>query len=331
MGARGKPVIAVVIAGLMCRALWPILIFATGNRNVATAKTYTDWSRDLVETTPQKYRFLNEPFYAGVTGCLGERLHILCRYVLAEQAEPVLLRGSRENNDDFWPATSFAVSNDRNANWTPIGEFNPTVDADVLSVDHQNPKAVLWVPGEPFRESIGNYRWGRITLIGDPQRSAVFALEDLLPPRGRRAAGADFKEVLDDRETARFGSAAVLHSVTSIHDKLTAEFIYVRDHSLGIIEGERPDAADFWPTATFQVGDSDEAWTTIGEDKRSGDLRSIESAQRIAGEPFRIDAQAYKKSIGHARYGKVIFSDSSFAIFMLESIDPAVTNDGWGR
>jgi hypothetical protein len=328
--SKFKLALVSVLAAPAFLATGPTMGLGADKKALSTAKTYTDWSRDLVETTSAKYRFLNKPFYAGVTGSIGERLYVLCKYAFSG-TKSASLRGARETSGDFWPAASFAVSDDRQGDWIPIGEFNPTVNADVLILDDHNPKAALWIAGELFRRAIGNYRWGRITLIDNPQLATVFALDDLLPPRGRRPEGADFKQVLDDSETARFGSAAVLHTVTSIRGQFTGEFIYIRDHSVSAIEGGRTISGDFWPSAKLEAGDSEARWMTIGVAKPKGVIQSIEPTEHILGEPFRVELDAYEGSLGRAEFGKVIFSDSSFAVFRLKSIDPSITEDSWGH
>jgi hypothetical protein len=303
-------------------------LFLASARFAYTADLDTDWSRSLVDSTPGKHLFLRDRFYASLTGSLGELLHVLCHYRLDAKSTAVSLRGSRDGNGDFWPAVSLAVSNDRHAKWEPIGEFNPTVDPDFLAIDLQNPKATLSVAAERFRPFIGTRRWGRIKLISDKQANAVLALEDLLPPRGRRLDGGDFKEVLGDREKPQFGSAAVLRYVVFIRDQLTGEFTWVRDHLLGAVTGARTTSGDFWPAAKLEVGDSDGHWVAVGEAKPKGAFRSIKRTQHAFGEPFRVDLDAYKASIGHAKFGKVTFSDSSFAVFTLENIDSNTTEEG---
>jgi hypothetical protein len=328
MAGRGKRTIMRAAA-----AMWLLYVAAStastasGSKAAPTDNKYTDWEHDLAETTPGKHHFFDNRFYAGLTGSLGELLHILCQYRLASSSRAVSLRGSRDGNGDFWPAVSLAVSNDREANWAPIGVFNPTVDPDFLIVDRQNPKGTLWVAAERFRPFVGTQRWGRVNLISDKQATAVLALEDLLPPRGRRPEGADFKEVLGDREKPQFGSAAVLRYVIFIHGQLTGEFTWVRDHLLGTITGRRTTAGDFWPAATLEVGDSDGHWVTVGEAKPTGTLQSIKRTQHTFGEPFRVNFDAYKPHIGQWKFGKVTFSDSSFAIFLLQDINPDNTDD----
>lgn len=329
MAARSKGIIARAATGLCLFyiTLAIVFVFLSETTVKAGAKPYTDWDRDLAETTPAKYRFLDKQFYAGLAGSFGELLHILCQYRLSSGSTTISLRGSRDGNGDFWPAVSLAVSNNREANWAPIGVFNPTVDADFLTVDRQNPKATLWVAAERFRTFIGTQRWGRINLISDKRASAVLALEDLLPPRGRRPEGADFKEVLGDREKPRFGSAAVLSYVVFIRGQLTGEFIWVRDQLLSTVTGARTSAGDFWPTAKLEVGDSEDHWVIVGEAKPAGAFQAIKRRQHASGEPFCVNLDPYKAHIGQTKYGKVTFSDSSFAVFLLENIDPSIITD----
>jgi hypothetical protein len=298
-----------------------------GSKAESSDNRYTDWDHILAQTTPGKHRVFDDRFYAGLTGSLGGLLHILCVYHLEGRSAPVSLRGSRDGNGDFWPAVSLSVSNDLRATWASIGLFNPTAEPDFLIVNRQNPKATVWIAAERFRPFIGAQRWGRISLISDNQAGAIFALEDLLPPRGHRSDAGDFKEVLGDREKPQLGSAAVLRYVVFIRGQLTGEFTWVRDRPQASVKGAQTPAGDFWPTGKLEVEDSDGHWITVGEAKPNGSPRSIRQTQHIFGEPFRVDLEAYKKSIGHAKLGKVTFSDSSFALFALENIDPNIPEE----
>jgi len=268
------------LIGALVATIW---VLASCNGMALEAAIYTDWSRDLAVTTPSKYRLLDQRFYAGVTGSLGGVLHLLCRYGLPRETTTGSLNGSRDADGNFWPAVTLAVSNSREANWKPISIFNPTVDLDVLRINHRDSKLALWVGAEPFRSLIGTYRWGRVVLIDDKQAETVFALEDLLPPKDRRPRDGDFKEVLDDREKPRFESAALLYSVTSIRNHLAAEFVYLHDHPLGTIEGVTTEAGDFWPRALLAVGDSDAHWTNVGEADQRGTAGAIQAKQNIRG------------------------------------------------
>ena len=296
-----------------------------GSTGKAFTTIYTDWSRDLAEVTPAKYRFLDKPFYAGVTGSIGGLLHVLCRYRLRVGATKVSLSGSDDANGDFWPAASLAVSNSRNGNWVSVNTFNPTRDVDVVTIDQSNPTARLCIGAEHFRPLIGAYRWGRITLINDKQAKAIFALEDLLPPRSRRPEGEDFKEVLADHGKLEFGSVAFLHSVIWIKGRLTGEFVYIGDRRRATLTGIRAPTGDFWPVTTLEVGNSEGEWVKISETKPSGSLNSPK--RHTSGDRFRVNLDAYRSNIGKAKFGKVTFSDSSFAVFLIHRIDPSVMDE----
>ncbi|MFZ1218803.1 MAG: hypothetical protein WAO00_05880 [Chthoniobacterales bacterium] len=310
------------------KQLWlTSLVFVSSAWVAYAADLYSDWSRSLVDSTPGKHLFLRNQFYVSLTGSRNELLHVLCRYHLDDGSTGIMLRGSRNEDGDFWPAVSLQVSNNRRASWTPIGQFNPTVNPEFLTVDRQNPSKILWVAAEPFRSFIGTKRWGRISLIDDKPATAVFALEDLLPPRGRRPEEGDFKEVLGDREKREFGSAAVLRHVVSIQNQLTGEFTWVIDRLPGAVKGAQTTAGDFWPTAVLQVGDSDGQWETVGETKSMGRTRSMTRPEHIFGEPFRINLEPFKAHLNGKKFGKVIFSNSTYSVFVLNNIDPRVADN----
>jgi len=208
-----------------------------------------------------------------------------------------------------------------------IGIFDPTVEADALTLDRQNPETRLWVAAERFRSFVGTHRWGRIALISDNQAETVIALEDLLPPRSRRHEGGDFKDVLADRGKLQFGSVAFLHSVISIKGQLTGEFVYIGKGRRAAITGVRGPTGDFWPAAKLEVGNLEGPWVKVGENELNSGFRPDRSRHPGSGERFRVDLGGYKSNMGQAQFGKVTFSDSSFAIFLLQDINPDNTDD----
>lgn len=330
MAAQGSlklamPAVRTCVICFLASIAWT---FGGANRARSASEIYTNWSRDLVETTPNAYRSVDKPFAASMTGSTGELLHLLGRYRLRVKSGTVSLRGSYDANRDFWPAVSLAVSNQRKGHWMPIGVFDPTLDADFLTIHGRNPEARLWVAAEQFRDFIGTHRWGHIGLISDKHAETVFALEDLLPPRSRRRGERDdFKEVLRDRGKLQFGSVAFLHSVVSIKAQLTGEFVYIGNNRGGMLTGIRAETGDFWPEATLEIGNSEGEWIKISETKPSHSSRLSSSKQHTPGDRFRVNLDAYKLNIGKAKFGKVTFADSSFAVFPLQRIDPSVMDE----
>lgn len=280
---------------------------------------YTNWDRDVVESaTGQNIPVM--PFYVGVTTSIDGRLFALCGYKYVKGTKTVTLRGRRDSDGNFWPAVSYEVATIGKTKWRIISKSNLPGDPDTASISSDVGKTPLYVDMEPFKALIGDTRWGRIVLEnGD---AAIFALEDLLPPGDRRGAGRDFNDVVDDRLQTQFGSSAILHSVSSARDHLNGVFVYTRSPSPTTLEGATTLDADFWPSVTLYAGNSDKDWHPIGVSRHEGSPASIQCSEKGSPAVLRVSLDAYKSEIGRHEYGKIVFSDGSFAVFLISNLNP---------
>lgn len=278
---------------------------------------YTNWSRDLVESAT-KANIPALPFYVAVISSIDDQLSAGCVYRYVKGRTPIVLQGKRDSGGNFWPAVSCDVATEGKTRWREISGLNPPADSEIVSIGSDNTKALLHVGMEPFRPYIEAFRWGRVVLKnGDV---AVFALEDLLPPADRRVDGGDFKEVLDEREQTRFGSSAILHSISSIRDHLTGDFIYTR-RPFAALKGAKTLDGDFWPSATLYVGNSEPDWSTIGVSNQEGVLASLRRSDKRSPAVLRVHLDLYKSAIERNKYGKIVFSDGSFAVFLIANLN----------
>jgi hypothetical protein len=299
------------------RAILSATCVLLGSVNGFADREYKNWSRDVVESaTSQNIPLM--PFYVGVITSVDGRLSALCGYHYVKPTKIVALRGRRDSDGNLWPVVSCDVATTGKTTWRTISKSHVPVDSKVVNISSDN-QAQLYVDMESFRPFIGDFRWGRVVLeSGD---TAIFALEDLLPPGDRRGLGHDFKAVLEERVQTQFGSSAILHSVISIRDHLTGVFIYNRSRAPVTLRGARTTDGDFWPSVTLFVGDSERDWGALGRAKTEGTPDSIDYSEESSPVVLRVKLDAYKSTIGH-KYGKVIFSDGTFAVFLVQSLNP---------
>jgi hypothetical protein len=140
----------------------------------------------------------------------------------------------------------------------------------------------------------------------------------------------DFKEIVfqsdEDKRKRGFadtwiGGPAEFVSVISFGGRLIGEFVFAASSKAVVIEGTRTPDGDFWPKGTFQVGNYDKAWKTIGKSQHSGNGESLE----IPGgksERIRFVMTGYKPVIGKFKYGKIVFSNGQSVVFSIDLLNP---------
>jgi hypothetical protein len=295
------------------------LVSITPVESTYSGSAYTNWSREVLQI-PTDSEAQRKPFYVGVTTALDDRLIALCQYRNTDPGRSKLLHGRKDEDGKFWPVVSYEVSVAGTSEWREISAAQESTATDT-SVIASGETIVLYVSATPFRQFIGTSRWGRLIL--DRVISANFLLEDLLPPAGRRGGSRDFKEELEHVEQPRFGSAAILYSITFLDGVLTGDFLYVRN-SASVLDGIRTAEGDFWPNVSLFVGESTEDWHTIGTSSAPGTPTSIRrSIDEHSPLLLRVKLDPFRPRIGQDKYGKIVFSDGSFAVFLIEHLNPS--------
>src|ERR1044072_5569440 len=228
---------------------------------------YTNWSRDVVQNATDP----SVPFYLAVTSVIDDQLFALCMYQLVKGRKPVVVHGKRDSEGNFCPAIVYEVAIRGKGEWKQVVKSGQAANLESVTISSDNPTVRFKVDMQQFQSLIDDFRWGRLVLEnGD---AALFELEDLLPPANRREASADFKETVDERESTRFGSSAILYSVTSISNRRTGVFVY-SPPSLATLKGNETPDGDFWPSVTLYVGNSEQDWRAI--DVSKDDMKTSE-------------------------------------------------------
>jgi hypothetical protein len=212
--------------------------------------------------------------------------------------------------------------------WREIRADIERLDAETITVDPEHPGVGLVINMEPFRGSIGVYRYGRLVLEnGD---STIFAIDDLLPTEDESGSGSgDFKsEIIQSEKEKRkegfpdewLAEPATLAAVTSVGGRIIGDFVYSnRSKDVIKLSGFRTSDGDFWPKTVLQAGNSNGEWKTIGQSSDNGTASTLEIASGKA-ERVRVFLTEYKPVIASYRFGKTVFSNSSAGIFTLESL-----------
>ena len=293
----------------------------------AKANSSEDWVRVLVNES-----FFEVPGSRFAVSFVRSEKYVLsafCWFKYAVGTDAVVLHGRRNADATFWPNVTYEVATEGQTKWKRIAAGVPDQGSDVLTVNPEEPVAKLWVDMAPFRKTVGVYRYGRVVLEnGD---AAVFAIEDLLPTADARGDTNDFKEIVfesdQDKKKQGFTDAwiaapAQLLSVISFGDRLIGEFVFEAPSTKPVVlAGSRTPDGDFWPKVTLQVANADHVWKTIGESQNSG---APESLQVPAGksEKLRVVLTGYTLLIGKFRYGRIMFSNGQFGVFLIDLLNP---------
>ena len=246
------------------------------------------------------------------------------RYIVGRA--PVTLHGKREGDNMFRPKVTYEVAIEGRTKWKEIRSEIEQRNDDTITLDPKHPGVGVVINMEPFRGSIGVYRYGRLILEnGD---STIFVIDDLLPPMAESESGdGDFKlEIMQSEKEKRadgftdqwLTEPASLAAVTSMGGRVIGDFVYSNRTKAPIkLSGFRTPDGDFWPTAVLQVGSGNNEWKTIGRSGENGTATALEIESGKA-ERIRIFLSEYKPLTDKYRFGKALFSDGTAGIFSLK-------------
>jgi len=248
------------------------------------------------------------------------------RYIVGRP--PVTLHGKREADKMFRPRVTYQVAVEGKTKWKEIRSDIEQPGAETITVDPEHPGIAIVINMEPFRGSIGVYRYGRVTLENDD--STVFVIDDLLPTMDESENGdGDFKiEIIQsEKEKRREGftdqwlaEPAKLAAVTSMGGRIIGDFVYSNRTREAIrLSGFRTLDGDFWPTTALQAANATSEWKTIGQSSDNGIASMLEVASEKS-EKIRVFLTEYKPFISRYRFGRIVFSNGSAGIFTLESL-----------
>jgi hypothetical protein len=251
-------------------------------------------------------------------------------YCYTQGRDPVVLHGKKEANPPFFrPVVTYEVGVEDKAKWKRLDAGTEQARSDTATVNPDNPMVNITINMEPLRGWIGTYRYGRVVLEnGD---AAVVALEDLLPTARARDGHGNFKEDVIGGDAGgmlkhgfkppRPNDPAVLSNVISLGGQLIGEFLVDTQGKTVTLKGTRTLDGDFWPTATFEVGNSEKDWKEIGKSKNNGTSATLEISEGKA-ETVRFLLGDYKSLISQYKFGKIVFSNGESTVFYLDLLEP---------
>jgi hypothetical protein len=251
-----------------------------------------------------------------------------CWYRYSVGTDPVVLHGNRSVDGNFWPKVTCEVATEGKAKWKRL-EASVEHDApESVTVSPDYPVTTLWVDMEPFRKTIGMFRYGRLVL--ENGETAVFAIEDLLPTADAKGDTNDFKasafEISEGKEQRGFEPSWIaapteLLDVISFGGRLLGDFTYQARAKSVVLEGTRTLDGDFWPKVTLQAAGTDHIWKTIGESQNNGASTTLQIANGKS-ERIRVVLTAYQPLVGKFKFGKITFSNGQFGVFSIDLLDP---------
>jgi hypothetical protein len=276
-----------------------------------------DWSRDVeysVDDTKTSFAILS-------TSSTHGQLSAHCAYHYLNEKGPVVLRGTIDSDRRFWPFVSYEVETPDKKKWRPIGKSTETKNPVTVQFDSDNQKDLFLVDMEPFRSVIGKFRRGRLVLANG--ETSEFMIDDLLPTGGSVDVDGNFRQDITDPNPKRFGSIFSLVSVTSLSNRLVGDFIFCgAQGTFTEVKGAKTIDGYFWPFVTFQGGNTDYDWQTLGKAAIPGTPSSLRSTGRGPWKPLRVPLDVYKTRQGQFKYGKLIFADGDIAVFQIADLKP---------
>lgn len=279
-----------------------------------------DWVRQTVDELDARTPFI----IVSTTSSFGQ-LSGGAIYRCIDKQGPVVIKGRRDSYGDFWPSVSYEVAIEGGKKWKVIAGNTPELPV-TMTFDAQNPKGRLSVDMEPFRSSIGKFRRGRVVLSNG--EAAEIMLDDLLPTPESRGASGDYKKDVTDPHPTRFGSLFALVSITSFSNHLVGDFVFVgREGTFAELKGTKSADGEFWPAVTFQCGNEDGEWQTIGTSGNHGKRTVLRLSSRGSLRPVRVPLDAYRACQGRFKYGRLVFPDDEIAaVFQMSDLEPKSGN-----
>lgn len=266
------------------------------------------------------------PFEIAGTGSVSGQLSAGAVYRHIDNKPPVVLKGRRDSYGDFYLSVSYEVGTQGRRRWKQIAGLTLPEVPITVRIDGTNPKALVRVDMEPFRSSIGKFRWGRV--VGPNGETAEIMLEDLLPTPESRDASGNFKKDITDPNPTRFGSLFALVSLTSFSKQLVGDFVfYAPQGTFAEIKGTESADEEFWPVVVLQCGNEDGKWDTVGRSSKSGKMTMLKLSSEESLRRIHVPLDAYKGCQGRFKYGRVIFPDNEIAaVFQISDLEPRSGN-----
>jgi hypothetical protein len=280
-----------------------------------------DWSRQTTEILDDQ-----SPFTIVSVASRDGEISAGAVYRYLNKKAPVVLKGRKNSFGDFWPSVSYEVAADGRKTWKSITSLTqPDVSVSVV-FDTKNNKGLFRVNMEPFRSVIGKSRWGRVVLPGGD--AAEIMLDNLLPPPESRSASGDFKKDVVDSNPTRFESLFALVSITSVSKHLVGDFVfYAGDRTYTELEGSYTADGEFWPVVTFQCGNDNGEWQTLGISDRQKEETLLKLSSRGSLRPIRVPLDVYRTCEGRFKYGRLVFGAAEIpAVFRISDLEPKISN-----
>lgn len=271
---------------------------------------------------------LPAPFAIGVIQNDGQSLLATCALRFVAGTDSIILQGATIDGM-FRPAVRYEVATSGKDEWKTIAQSPVGFESESIVIGPDNPRVKLFISLDPFRPTIGIYRYGRLVL--ESGNSVVFAIENLLPTRASHGEDDDFtddvvqtdeeKRCLGFREEWILHAAASFQTVTSLGGRIVGEFGVTAESARVTLKGSRTSDGDFWPEVTLQVANQQRVWTAVDRPRHGG----VAEVLRVAGghsENVRILLSNFRPFIGKFKYGKISFSDGSFTVIWLDLLKP---------
>lgn len=278
-----------------------------------------NWSRTVVDRMPPGI-----PFAILTITSIDGHITAGCGYQYRDGERALVFRGTKHSGNEFSPLVNYEVATEGLDSWKTVGKSLEAKNPEMLTFSVTNSRGLFDIDLDPFRSSIGKYRWGRVVLEnGD---SAIIEIDNLLPPGDSPAAASgSFKQNLVDLDPRRFGSSFALISIVSLPKQLIGNFVYIAgsEGSFVEIKGTQSSDGDFWPSVTLEVSNLGKDWQTIEKLAQNPNVVELKIFHTNPLKTLRVSLAPYKPLSDKFRYGKIVFSDGNFAIFELANLKPA--------
>lgn len=327
MSAHASPKFRYLAASTALAIIAAFLVSLTPN--VSRALDYSrSWfrrpaSQELpshIEGNPLKVQMIENDQYV---------LSAICTLQYTVGTNPVVLHGQYKDGT-FRPAVTYEVATMDKSEWRTVADTSNEANADTAIISPDNPGIRLSVSLQPFRPTIGVYRYGRLVL--ENGAAAILAIEDLLPTRGAHGDDDDFKDDVtqtdNDKKDHGFArrwiaeEAAIFNSVTSYGGRIVGDFSYLARGRRNVeLTGTRTLDGDFWPTVKFEAAGSDHIWKNAGQPKHEGSPETVEIPSGKS-KNVRVLLSDFKPLVGNFKYGKIIFSNGTSTVFLIDLLEP---------
>ncbi len=279
--------------------------------------TGLDWFRDSVDVVDS-----GTAFQILTTSCRSGQLSAGAIYRQIRNKTAVVLSGRKNSYGQFYVSGSYEIGVRGRKKWKRIKGPTPSDSSCTVRVDDSNHEVLLEIDMEPFRSSIGSYRWGRVVLANG--EAAELMLEDLLPTPEARDASGNFKKDITDPDSTRFGSLFALVSIVSFSSSIVGDFVFVGEQgTIAEVGGVESADGEFWPFVVLQFEDEKGKWETIGTSKKDGKSKILKLSSEGSLPRLHVLLDPFKGYEKRYRYGRLIFPDSEItAVFQISDLAP---------